>query len=68
MTVCLPSELHVPNTNLKINLRKVAIFSTPKSTRQPTTIHHQLTTLSPSKHHNETPLFLQPPQKNARKT
>jgi hypothetical protein len=48
-------------------LKKLAYFSTSENGRQPTTIHHTSTTISPSKNHVQTPTFPKTPLKNASK-
>ena len=52
----------------KINFKKVACFSPPKSHHKSTTFHHASTTISPSKHHHKTRTFPPTPFKNARKS
>jgi hypothetical protein len=48
----------------KINPKKVADFSNPKSGRQLTSFHQQSTTNSPSKNHVLHPVFAKTPSKN----
>jgi hypothetical protein len=50
---------------MKIYFKKVENFQTRKSVRQHTTIHQQLTTTSPQKHHVKNTHFRKTPCKNA---
>jgi hypothetical protein len=57
---------HSQNGNpSKINLGKVACFSSPKNDRQLTSFHQQSTTNSPSKNHVLHPVFAKTHSKNA---
>jgi hypothetical protein len=49
--------------SLKINLGKVACFSSPKNDRQRTSFHQQSTTNSPLKNHVLHPVFAKTPAK-----
>src|SRR6266852_1890768 len=48
----------------KINLEKVACFSSPKNDRQLTSLHQRSTTTSPAKNHVLYTLFAKTPSKN----
>jgi hypothetical protein len=61
----LKFKLHSQNGNpSKINLGKVACFSSLKTDRQLTSFHQQSTTNSPSKNHVLHPIFAKTPSKN----
>jgi hypothetical protein len=51
----------------KINLQSVAYFSTENNSSFPSTLHHELTTNSPRKHHTFHHTFLSTPLKNTYK-